>query len=242
MKKQSVKNHIWKWSCSILIAAAMMTVSTTASLGTEVFFEESENLLVNPDWEDGLEGWSTAEMDEPDTFHGENILRSCVYQDVSLEGAAAGQNLILSGNIAAAPDDPTQLFIEMSLSICDENNEVISDAAAEQESGREAAWHEIVLEIPPGASYARAALTIYKQSTINTMRFQQLCLKTSAAADADTYTVRNLNIPDDAVSLDGHYYYYYDNADISWTMAQNYCSVNRGYLAEIASAEEQAFL
>ena len=51
------------------------------------------------------------------------------------------------------------------------------------------------------------------------------------------------NIPSDAVELNGHYYYVYDIDTITdWTMAQEYCEAQGGYLATITGPEEDTFL
>lgn len=52
-----------------------------------------------------------------------------------------------------------------------------------------------------------------------------------------------VNLPVEAVSYEGHYYYVYDVDTITdWNMAQEYCEAQGGYLATITSPEEDAFL
>ena len=57
-----------------------------------------------------------------------------------------------------------------------------------------------------------------------------------------TYTVKNLNIPADAASFNGHYYYYFDIPDVSWSLANTICFVYGGNLVSISSAQEQIFI
>ncbi len=49
------------------------------------------------------------------------------------------------------------------------------------------------------------------------------------------------DIPDDAVSYDGHYYKIYTDS-VTWTEAEAQCEALGGYLATITSADEQAFI
>ena len=157
------------------------------AFGSESATNGQTNLLVNPNWESGTEGWTSFAVDEPDIFHGETVQCSSIGQDISLEGFAVWQELKLSGNIAVAPEDPTQKAIEMILSICDAEGNVIQNVKQDgtvvsyQQSAKEESvtptYHEIILQIPPGAAFARAVLTIYKQSTQNTMYFECLSLE-----------------------------------------------------------------
>jgi len=57
-----------------------------------------------------------------------------------------------------------------------------------------------------------------------------------------TYSVKNLNIPSDAPQFNGHYYYYFDFPDVSWSLANTICFVYGGNLVSITSAQEQAFI
>lgn len=51
------------------------------------------------------------------------------------------------------------------------------------------------------------------------------------------------DIPQGASEFNGHYYYVYDVDTVTdWNMAQEYCEAQGGYLATIASPEEDAFL
>lgn len=51
------------------------------------------------------------------------------------------------------------------------------------------------------------------------------------------------NIPFGAVEFNGHYYYVYNVDTVTdWSMAQEYCEAQGGYLATITGAEEDAFL
>ena len=223
----------------VLFLLCLLLCVTVVS-GAENVGINDGNLLDHTDVQDSLVGWNIAAMDEPSVFRGESMFRSSIYQDISVEGIPKGQKLKLSGRFAAAPDDPDQLVAEMGLAVYDAAENVICDMQLEQESSRELTGHEIIMEVPEGAAYARVCLAIYKRSTRNTFCFEELRLE-GTAADT-TLTVTNLNIPDDAVSWEGHYYSYFDDAQISWTMAENYCSIYNGHLVCITSAEEQAFL
>ena len=216
------------------------------------------DLLVDLDVENNVEGWTVLAMDEPDFFQGESVLRSSICQDVSLEEVAEGQVLKLSGQMAVPPEDPSQMAVELGLSIYNADAKIISGTAkdgawiqymrSEQEVEREPVFHELFLDIPEGAAFARVSLTIYKKSTQNIFHCEELRLEettpelASSEVSGTVLTLTNLNIPDDAILWNGHYYAYYDDAKISWTMAENYCSINNGHLAAITSAEEQAFL
>ena len=232
----------------LLVLALCLAGCTAAVSGAEPAAALAGNLLVNSEVEDGMEGWTAAAMDEPTVFHGESILRSGIYQDVSLEGIMPGQLLKLSGRIAAAPEDPDQLVAEMGLAVYGADGTVIHDMEIEQEIAKEPVWHEIVTEVPEGAAFARVCLTIYKKSARNAFCCEDLCLEEipaengSSVAEDTSYTVTNLNISDDAVTWNGHYYSYYQDTQISWTMAEHYCSIRNGHLVTITSDEEQAFL
>lgn len=212
-----------------------LSLCMTAAFGAEAVETADENLLVNTHVEDSLEGWTVSSADEPLMFRGESILRSGIYQDVPLEETSKGLKLKLSAQIAVAPDDPDQLVAEMGLTFCDAAGTVITDTQMEQETGREPVLHEIVAEVPEGAAFARVCLAIYKRSARNAFCCEGLCLERMDA-------LTNLNIPADAVTWNGHFYYYYEDPEISWTMAENYCGISHGHLVTIASAEEQAFL
>ena len=55
------------------------------AFGSESATNGQTNLLVNPNWESGTEGWTSFAVDEPDIFHGETVQCSSIGQDISLE-------------------------------------------------------------------------------------------------------------------------------------------------------------
>ena len=226
--------------CLAVISSGVFPVLAADAVNTAAV--EDHNLLVNPDLENDMEGWTAAAMDESDFYHGISAYRSCIYQDIPLEGIDGEQKLKLSGRIAISPEDLSQQVIEMGMAIYDADGNMVQDMQTSQEAGRELTLHDIVMEVPEGASYARVFLTIYKRRTQNIFNCENLCLEVTNGGNDTAYTVTNLNIPDDAVSWNGHYYAWYDDAEISWTMAENYCGINHGHLAAISSEEEQVFL
>lgn len=70
-----------------------------------------------------------------------------------------------------------------------------------------------------------------------------LALKEKGNTDSGASLNQQQNMPADAVEFNGHYYYLYDLDTVTgWTAAQQYCQSQRGHLATITSAEEDAFL
>ena len=59
----------------------------------------------------------------------------------------------------------------------------------------------------------------------------------------DEDSSEELNIPDDAVEYNGHYYYLYKSGEAgNFTEAEQYCEDRLGYLATITSKKENDFL
>lgn len=51
-------------------------------------------------------------------------------------------------------------------------------------------------------------------------------------------SIRNAEIPDDAIEYNGHYYYFYSNICDTWEKAEEYCRLKGGYLSIIDDDEE----
>ncbi|MBR3503288.1 MAG: hypothetical protein IKO07_03470 [Clostridia bacterium] len=133
------------------------------------------NLLVNPDWENGMVGWVVEANNAAASRDGETLVYSSIYQDVPLSEVAGGQKLILSADLKA---EAFQKKIEMGLIICKADGSRISDLM-ESESGNEWKYHEIVTAIPSDAAYARVSLTIWKDDDSSSFGFDNLSLTTA---------------------------------------------------------------
>ena len=136
----------------------------------------SENLLVNPNWENGLDGWEIQAENESGTYQGQMKLHSLVFQDIPIGDINVMQKLRLSGDIAVEPNDPTQVCIRMGMGIFDQNGSII-DSKVETEEGSEKAHHEIVMDIPGEATKIRVFLEIWKDSTDNSFNYENLVLE-----------------------------------------------------------------
>ena len=122
-----------------------------------------------------------------------------LWADVSDENIESGQKadqgqmLCLSGYIAVASDDITQEYIELELSFFEENGKqiLIQETNVESDTGSgnhvsegivyenspELTYHEIILDIPDDAAFARVSLGIWKNSKLNLINFDELTLK-----------------------------------------------------------------
>ena len=134
--------------------------------------ETSDNLLVNPSFEDGMNGWvspdgkwSTVEDESgyeprdgsyfawPSEAHQENTY---IYQDVSLNGRNAGESIIFSLMVCNYDQSPHDMG-KVELQFLDASGNQIKTYSQEQ---RNPDWHNqvIIATIPAGAVTARVVL------------------------------------------------------------------------------------
>ncbi len=134
--------------------------------------ETSDNLLVNPSFEDGMNGWvapdgkwSTVEDESgyeprdgsyfawPSEAYQENTY---IYQDVSLSGRNAGESIIFSLMVCNYDQSPHDMG-KVELQFLDASGNQIKTYSQEQ---RNPDWHNqsIIATIPAGAVTARAIL------------------------------------------------------------------------------------
>ncbi len=134
--------------------------------------ETSDNLLVNPSFEDGMNGWvspdgkwSTVESESeyeprdgsyfawPSEAYQENTY---IYQDVSLSGRNAGESIIFSLMVCNYDQSPHDMG-KVELQFLDASGNQIKTYSQEQ---RNPDWHNqtIIATIPAGAVTARAIL------------------------------------------------------------------------------------
>ena len=134
------------------------------------------NLLVNPDWKDGTNGWKTEVNTDAAVGNGKNLLCTTAWQEISVDGFRAGQVLKLCGRISVAAEDTTQELVRIGIEFLSDDREVIlSDY--EEEAGTKAVYHEIKAQIPPDAATIRVVLSIFKQDKQeNSFSFSNLCL------------------------------------------------------------------
>ncbi|MBR3836052.1 MAG: S-layer homology domain-containing protein [Clostridia bacterium] len=134
--------------------------------------ETSDNLLVNPSFEDGMNGWvapdgkwSTVESESgyeprdgsyfawPSEAYQENTY---IYQDVSLNGRNAGESIIFSLMVCNYDQSPHDMG-KVELQFLDASGNQIKTYSQEQ---RNPDWHNqvIIATIPAGAVTARVVL------------------------------------------------------------------------------------
>jgi len=153
---------------SILFALTMCLSVMTFTVSAET----SDNLLVNPSFEDGLNGWvypdgkwSTVESESgyeprdgqyfawPSEAYQENTY---IYQDVSLAGRNAGESVIFSLMVCNYDQSPHDMG-KVELQFLDASGNQIKTYSQEQ---RNPDWHNqvIIATIPAGAITARVVL------------------------------------------------------------------------------------
>ena len=153
-------------SCLLALTMCLSMFAFTASA------ETSDNLLVNPSFEDGMNGWvapdgkwSTVEDESgyeprdgsyfawPSEAHQENTY---IYQDVSLNGRNAGESIIFSLMVCNYDQSPHDMG-KVELQFLDASGNQIKTYSQEQ---RNPDWHNqvIIATIPAGAVTARVVL------------------------------------------------------------------------------------
>lgn len=176
------------YSMALILALCLMALGGMFITCADSFEAVSENLLVNPDWENGIEGWTAKTVNEEAVFKGEQGLCSSVGQDVALDDTFEGQLLRLSGKIAVSSEDPTQERIDLGIVLLGEDETYIY-SQTEYEEGSEPAYHEIFVTIPEGTACARVYLTIWKNSKDNQMYFSDLKLEAVEKPAQEEYPV-----------------------------------------------------
>lgn len=177
--------------CILLLQIAAFAAENTGN---------RENLLVNPNWEDGTNGWTTMVDIEEKDDQGQPAQRSVAYQEIALSELQGGQKVSFGGYISVSDEDPDQISIQMSLSFYNSNGTILVMDSRE-ESGSELAWHEINLAIPSEAAYMRASLSILKHSSINVFCFDDLSLTIVQTNPGGTFVRGGGNPPADTVEM-----------------------------------------
>ena len=136
------------------------------------------NLLVNPDWEDGLNGWEKIDSVEEECGDEKVALRSVVYQDINLTSEQEGAKVSFSGMICVNEGQPEQDQIRISLSFYSEDGKLIS-YDSRTETGYDLTYHEINMAVPLGAAYMKASISIRKYNGNNSFSFDDLSLTIS---------------------------------------------------------------
>ena len=134
------------------------------------------NLLVNPDWENGIEGWEIQAENETGTYQNQEKLFSSIRQDIPMERIPEAKSLRLAGDIALAPEDPSQVCIRLGMAFYDAAGTIL-DSRLEAEEGAELTRHEIQMDIPQGTASVRVLLEIWKDGTVNSFNFADLSLE-----------------------------------------------------------------
>lgn len=137
-----------------------------------------DNLLVNPNWEDDLNGWKTIDSVEEECGDEKVALRSVVYQDINLTSEQEGAKVSFSGMICVNEGQPEQDQIRISLSFYSEDGKLIS-YDSRTETGYDLTYHEINMAVPLGAAYMKASISIRKYNGNNSFSFDDLSLTIS---------------------------------------------------------------
>ena len=118
---------------TILLAMAMLLTMLTPGVifASETYEAVSDNLLVNPDWVDGVDGWVIFADSQNDTFGDHDALYSVVYQDVPVDESMREKSVRLSGSIAISPEDPTQEIIQMGMYMCGADESFLQEEIGE---------------------------------------------------------------------------------------------------------------
>ena len=177
--------------CCMFMSSVMCLVSTAAFAADD--FQNSGqnetggmNLLVNPDWENGIEGWDILADSRQEVIEGRELLCSIIYQDVPVEDYMYGKAARLSGSIAVAPEDSTQEKIVLSMTICAQDGYVVDGTADDgsfiydkytEVNNTDLTEQEIVINIPDEAAFIRISMEIRKSGPENSFNFRDLKLE-----------------------------------------------------------------
>ena len=165
---------------AVIIAVCLLCTGTLAlCTGTLALAQDSgpaDNLLVNPDWEDGLTGWDILADSHQEFYEDHDAMSSIVYQDVPVTDFMAGNGLKLSGRIGLAPEDPTQEAMILAMELCGSDGYVLDDVKDDgsflyneyvKETQQDLVYHEILMAVPEEASFVRVSLEIIKEGKEN---------------------------------------------------------------------------
>ena len=154
------------FSLILAFSLCLCLLPTSASAVT------SSNLLVNPSFEDGLNGWvcpdgkwgtveyeSGYEPQDGSSFAwptGASQENTCLYQDVSLSGYKAGDSVIFS-ILVCNYDQPPHDMGRVELQFLDSSGKVLKSYTQDQ---RNPDWNQqtIIASIPAGTAAARVIL------------------------------------------------------------------------------------
>ena len=104
----------------------------------------------------------------------------------------AGKALKLSGNISVSPTDPEQKAIILTLELYSDDGKQLCATQA-FEKGTTSKYHELMLDITPGAGYARVTIEIRKQGDTNIFSFSDLRLEVTERQPDDNASFRRSN-------------------------------------------------
>ena len=169
-----------------LTMAAAHTVYASQDTEPVLIQDQQENLLVNPDWEDGLAGWEILADSQQEWFEDHDARHSIVYQDVPVTDYMTGKTFRLRGSIGLALEDPTQEAAILALEIRGTDGYVLDSQKDDgsflyhefvQERQQEQVFHEILMDVPEEAAFARVILEIVKEGRENSFNFSDLYLE-----------------------------------------------------------------
>lgn len=152
--------------------------TTTDTAEKQTGNENADNLLVNPNWEGGLNGWETIDSVEEEYEEEKTALRSIVYQDIDLTPDQEGTKISFGGWICVNENQSEQDQIRISLSFYKEDGTLLSYDSRE-EYGYDLVYHEINMSVPLGADYMKASISIRKYNGNNSFSFDGLNLTVS---------------------------------------------------------------
>ena len=166
--------------CFLLTAFPAFAEDAAGSENTD----PQNNLLDNPDWENGTDGWEIVSGLEEMLADGKPAQRTDVYQELFLDGYPEGQVLAFSARIGLTSEDPAQELIRMSLSFYAADGNLL-DYVSETEDQEGLFPHTVQAAIPAGAATARVTLSLLKRSVLNIINFADLSLVIAAQADGN---------------------------------------------------------
>ena len=168
----------------MLCLPAVFTVNAAADDAGSRLPEDTQNLLVNPDWENGTDGWLILANSIKVGYDQDDCLTSIVCQDIPVDDFMYGKAVKLTGSIAVAAEDPTQEAIEISLVMYGSDGNRIRDEYGEllyeeHMTAEDPVMTEcgIIMEIPEEAASIRVLMQIWKQGDENIFNFSDLSLE-----------------------------------------------------------------
>ena len=216
-------NRPWKRLFGVLLVLALCLTLAAPALA------DSGNLIVNPDWEGGLDGWIDGYNN--DDLDGDGWLYSSAYQDISLAGYSAGQSVKLSGELWCPDVDPTIDWIAFALSFWDASNTTqIGETQVEFEHSTLSTYHEIVAAIPQGAAYATVFLELrHTDPSRQSFGFDDLSFQVLSSASSGGQAAQTVS-SDINVSVGGR--------NVQWTDAAPFIDQNNRTLVPLRAVAE----